>query len=505
MNLDAVLFLQTNEYMKSTIIFSSKNNNYYLHSPKKNKFNLLSPQFSHYISQRENMSIDIKQRKNKRIKYFEKKLKMLESNGYFEDLNIKIKISKRITDNDVKISLANLLHITFEVTDACNLKCDYCAYGKYYSNYIKRENKNIELKTAIHLLEYQLELWNSPMNYSFNQPINIGFYGGEPLLNMDFIKEIVDFAYKNKPINNYFQFSMTTNGVLLNKHIEFLVKNDFRLLVSLDGDIENNYYRKAKNGKDSFEKITEGLNILRSNYPVYFEKRVNFNAVLHNKNSVEDIFTFFKTKYQKSVLISELSNNGVNQKFKDAFYDMYKNKFESLHQAKDYEIIINDNIFDTLEVKDLVSIIHQYSGFVFKDINDLYFGEQKKEYLPTGTCMPFSRKLFLTVDGYALACERIGQNHILGKVTDNIVEIDFAAIAAFYNGIYNKLQKQCNACQMADSCHECIYYLNLDENKIKCSSFFTVDRYNSVMMDAFSLLEEKPFLYNKLMTELKYE
>lgn len=42
-------------------------------------------------------------------------------------------------------SLANLRQITFEVTDACNLKCKYCGYGEFYDDYDRRSNKMMPL------------------------------------------------------------------------------------------------------------------------------------------------------------------------------------------------------------------------------------------------------------------------------------------------------------------------------------------------------------------------
>ena len=52
------------------------------------------------------------------------------------------------------------------------------------------------------------------------------------------------------------------------------------------------------------------------------------------------------------------------------------------------------------------------------DYNELLYKEMTKEeeFLPTGTCIPFSRKLFVTVNGKILPCERIGHNNFLGSI-----------------------------------------------------------------------------------------
>ena len=46
-----------------------------------------------------------------------------------------------LTAEQIKSALANTPQIIFEVTDACNLRCEYCTFGKLYSDYDKRENK----------------------------------------------------------------------------------------------------------------------------------------------------------------------------------------------------------------------------------------------------------------------------------------------------------------------------------------------------------------------------
>ena len=49
-------------------------------------------------------------------------------------------MNKYITSDYVVSALANLPQLVFEVTDACNLRCKYCAYGEFYEDYDCREN-----------------------------------------------------------------------------------------------------------------------------------------------------------------------------------------------------------------------------------------------------------------------------------------------------------------------------------------------------------------------------
>lgn len=110
-----------------------------------------------------------------------------------------MKVLKEYIDGDlVKVQLANTPQITFEVTDACNLKCKYCGYGELYSDYDARNNQNLSDSKAFLFLDYIMKLFKSEECHSYNRTIFISFYGGEPLLNMRFIQEVVDYIEKIK-------------------------------------------------------------------------------------------------------------------------------------------------------------------------------------------------------------------------------------------------------------------------------------------------------------------
>ena len=87
---------------------------------------------------------------------------------------------KYITSDNVVSELANLPQLVFEVTDSCNLRCKYCAYGEFYEDYDNREEKMLSTEKAIRLINHLSSFWNSNLNYSANNNLTISFYGGEP-------------------------------------------------------------------------------------------------------------------------------------------------------------------------------------------------------------------------------------------------------------------------------------------------------------------------------------
>ena len=138
------------------------------------------------------------------------------------------------------------LHIAHD----CNLACKYCFAdeGEYHGQ--KRELMSLEVgKKAI---DFLIENSGSRVN------LEVDFFGGEPLMNFEVVKEIVAYGRsKEKEFNKNFRFTLTTNGVLLDDDvIEFCNKEISNVVLSLDGrKCIHDLMRPTRNGKGSFDVI----------------------------------------------------------------------------------------------------------------------------------------------------------------------------------------------------------------------------------------------------------
>ena len=337
---------------------------------------------------------------------------------------------------------------------------------------------------------------------SAKRNVYISFYGGEPLLNMPFIESIVEYIGKLNCRFRDFTFSMTTNALLLERYMDFLVTNRFMLLISLDGDDYNTSYRVSKGDKPAYTDIIRNIDALRNKYPAYFEENVNFNAVLHNRNSVNEIYHFFKVRYNKVPSIGELNNMGIRPDKVELFQKTYRNSQESLLQSENYEKIEQDMFLKSATYQSVTNFIHQYSGFVFRSYTDLLLGKPKKT-IPTGTCIPFSKRVFVTVNGKILPCERIGQQFALGKVTASMgVELDLEAIADTYNAYFAKLENQCSKCYKAESCIQCIFNLNQLDGSPVCYGFTNKQAFENYKANQISFLRQHPEEYYRIMEDV---
>jgi len=153
-----------------------------------------------------------------------------------------------------QLFLATTLHI-ITPTLRCNHKCIYC----YASS------KPLKAK------EYDMDkdIARATVDFIFQCPskgITIEFQGGEPLLNFEIVKFIVNYARKKaKEKNKDVNFRIVTNLTLMNNSIlKWLVKNKVDINTSLDGpEFVHNTNRKYENGKGSYKDVVKWIKILK--------------------------------------------------------------------------------------------------------------------------------------------------------------------------------------------------------------------------------------------------
>lgn len=412
-------------------------------------------------------------------------------------------MTEYITPEHVLSNLANLPQLVFEVTDACNLKCKYCAYGEFYGDFDNREDKMLPVSKAIRLIDYLNQHWNSERNTSAKSFMYISFYGGEPLMNFSFIKTIVEYVENRLDCpRRKFLFSMTTNAILLHRYMDYLVEHDFHILVSLDGNEKNDSYRVDHQGNSSFERVVRNVDLLREKYPDFFDKNISFNSVFHNRSTVEEVYRFFKDKYGKIPTISELNNSGIRPEKVEEFNRTYRNSEESLHQSEHYEEIEKDLFIGTSSYKSLALYLHQYSGNYYRDYTDLLFDKEHIKYIPTGTCLPFSKKMFVTVNGKILPCERIGHQFGLGQVTETDIELDATEIATKYNDYFSKMESQCSHCKNRRICIQCFFNLKDAEIKPICYGYMNKQMAMEFEQRQMKFLSFHPEAYREIMEKV---
>ena len=410
---------------------------------------------------------------------------------------------RKISHLDIEYSLANLKQLVFEVTDACNLRCKYCAYADLYEGYDQRENLKLPFQKAKLIIDYLYEYWEKRYCIEVNDPITIGFYGGEPLLNVPFIQQVINYIESLNPIGKKFHYNMTTNAILLDRYMDFLAENEFRLLISLDGDEKGQSYRVDTKGKNSFDKVLANIQLLRSKYPSYFEHYVMFNSVLHNRNEVESTYRFIKDKFGKEPMISPLNNSGVRKDKLQEFYQAYQNVATSIQKANNCEALKNELFIKSPETGALVNYIYHHTGNVFNDYNDLLLGREGSSFPPSGTCIPFSKKMFITVKGRILQCEKIDHEFALGQITNKKVELNLEQAARQHNKYTFRYMNQCKTCAAKQLCTPCVYQIDdIHDKTSKCYSYYSATQHEKQKEYYMDHLDKHPELYNRILKEV---
>lgn len=409
----------------------------------------------------------------------------------------------KISSKDIAYNLVHLPQLVFEVTDACNLRCKYCGYADLYEGYDKRENLKFPFHKAKLLIDYLHVLWQENECGGVVEPVSIGFYGGEPLLNVPFIEEVIAYLEGLPPVGKKFHYNMTTNAMLLDKYMDFLVEKEFRLLISLDGDKDGQVYRVDAAGRNSFDRVFANICLLRGRYPEYFDKFVMFNSVLHNKNSVESIFHFIKNTFGKEPSISSLNNSGIRKDKVEEFQRTYRNYAQSIREATNCEALKTEMFIKEPGTKLLLDYIYNESGNVYYTFNHLLNSSKHLSYPPTGTCTPFSKKMFVTVKGKILQCERINHEFALGYISDKGVELDWDKAARQHNGYVFRYERQCKSCAHRRACSQCVYQIDdIQEETTKCNSYCSDKQAEQMNTYCMAYLDRHPELYRRILKEV---
>ena len=113
--------------------------------------------------------------------------------------------------------LPNISSFTIGVTERCNLRCSYCCYSGLYSEHRSHSSRRLSVDQIPSIIDFILK-------YSKSKEITVDFYGGESLLELDWIKKFVQTAKEIKTV--FWNFEVSTNGILLVRDIvDWFVSN----------------------------------------------------------------------------------------------------------------------------------------------------------------------------------------------------------------------------------------------------------------------------------------
>ena len=360
---------------------------------------------------------------------------------------VKFKINyKFYRDEELKNLLDTSINsIVLCVTENCNLRCEYCCYAEKYQNSNYRL-KNMPEKVAFKAIDFLME------NSKEKNKVYIGFYGGEPFLRFDLISNCVDYCNKKYPFKTP-QYTTTTNALLLdnNDTIDFLIKNQFEVLISLDGTKESHDEdRVDKNQKPSFDRVFENLNRIYKRDPHFFKHNISFSAVKTPINYSTSQYNFLDNLCKSSVLIAKV--NGTKH-----FEDILKEKLKFCNTKK-----VDEHKFSF--VKNSILIGQK------KYHNALRYENKSLEISPGSFCIPGIKKNFINTEGKIFVCEKVNEENSAYAIGDIFKGIEFSKIKNLYETTTRNVEKckSCWASRLSSFCFKDIFSLT-DEHCEQCS------------------------------------
>lgn len=216
--------------------------------------------------------------------------------------------------------------LCLHIAHTCNLNCEYCfaSQGKYHG-----ERALMSFEVGKQAIDFLVE------NSGTRRNLEVDFFGGEPLMNFDVVKQIVAYARSiEKEKNKNFRFTLTTNGMLINDDvIDFANRECHNVVLSLDGrkEIHDNL-RKTITGQGSYDVIVPKFQKFvkeRGNKGYYIRGTFTHN----NTDFTNDIF------HMADLGFTELSMEPVVCKPSDP-YALTKEDLPILFEQ--YEILANE-------------------------------------------------------------------------------------------------------------------------------------------------------------------
>jgi uncharacterized protein len=388
-----------------------------------------------------------------------KKIDLYLNQGKILDFSFPIELKKKKIKEIIQ---KNLSKLTICITEDCNLRCDYCVYSESYPLERNYSNKSINFYKAKKAIDFFFSTTKS------EKELTIDFFGGEPLLEFDLIKNIIEYS-NTLGKDNKIAFSIITNGTIMdNDIIDYLIKNNVYLYISLDGPKEiHDRFRKTKDCLPTYSKIMKNLKSIRNKSSEFYQQNVIFQITVGFPNDLLSIKQFYSTNslVKNNFFILNFVNR-INTTF---FID----KNIRIYKSNDAEILLNDFLEDVIEGR------QKKNNFSFQLYNS-YFKEihSRKGMLPNGTlypngiCIPGYSKVFIDVNGYIRICEKAEGFMDIGNIYTGF---DFDKIIHLIKKYVSFCNEDCKRCWLKWICNYCFIHakgkneLTIEERRKYCN------------------------------------
>jgi len=335
------------------------------------------------------------------------------------------------------------LKYTLCITHVCNLACDYC--------YIGKRKINMSLAVANKIINFAF------LNTPIEETINIGFFGGEPLLEFDLIVAITDAIERHPMFNDHHvELTVVTNGTVFSKKIaDFLRQHNIGVTISCDGPPEvQDIFRHFANGARSSSQVENTIKQATELLPFPL-----VNAVYHPRTfrHLPQVVEYFSSLGLRHIYLNPDFSATWSNTDCMALRDIYG---EIGELYIDYYIRDDPHFISLIDSKITVIL--------------------RGGYRPLERCRMGKGEFAFTPEGYIYPCERligagIGDNHCIGHIDQGPVTQQLSQ----YKKSSGDINTECMSCGIKNYCM----------NWCGCSNYFASGYYNRV--NSFLCTSEK--------------
>ncbi|ABO51798.1 Radical SAM domain protein [Desulforamulus reducens MI-1] len=205
----------------------------------------------------------------------------------------------------------------------CNLRCKYCFAGE---GKFGGPSGLLSAETGRAAIDFLIQ-------HSGNRKhVEIDFFGGEPLLNFKVIKELVPYGRERaKEAGKEIKYTLTTNGVLLNKEVQqFLIDNQMAAVLSLDGRPEvHDQMRPAPGGRGSYTRVVSAFQeYVQQEPPAGYVIRGTFTR--HNLDFSRDVLHMAEQGFKDISVEPVVAGSDTDYAFKPEDVPMLMEEYDKL-------------------------------------------------------------------------------------------------------------------------------------------------------------------------------
>ena len=335
----------------------------------------------------------------------------------------------------------SLSHIVLNLTEACNLRCNYCVYSGAYADERTHNDKKMTWEVARAAVDQFLA-------HSTASPVRtIAFYGGEPLLGFPLMRQVVEYVSGlGLPGIRY---QITTNGTLLTPvTAAFMVEHDVELLVSVDGpQAIHDGERVYANGKGSFTALSGHLERLAREHPDYFSRRVGFECTVADPDQLDAVLEYFSST-EPYARFAHVANfvRAVDPTAASMPPDR-----AGPWPARFVELLTREGA--EARNRPVFRFLNALVGKPFRRIHRRRVEPLGDTLQPNGACLPGKKRLFVSSNGDYRPCEKTNSNLKLGDVHQGLDSRASGALIEEYSALSETDCLNCWACRLCDMCY----------------------------------------------------